>query len=225
VIAKRVLVVVAHADDEVLGCGGTIARHIKEGDSVKVVFYTDGVSSRIKNTATHAESREFASERALTALGVEHVSRFVFPDNELDSVSLLKLVKPLEKVLGSFLPQYVYTHFSHDLNIDHRLVHQAVMTACRPQSWSSVKGIFTFEVPSSTEWNSISGSKFNPNKFVDITEFWPHKSKALLEYSEELRPFPHSRSVEALEALAVWRGATVGFKKAEAFQVERILDL
>jgi LmbE family N-acetylglucosaminyl deacetylase len=218
-----ILVIAAHSDDEVLGCGGTIAKHIANGDSVTVMFMTDGVSSRGLND-DNANFRVNASIQAMDILGVKDIRQFNFPDNKMDSIPLYEVVKDIEEVINNIQPNIIYTHYSDDLNVDHRITHQAVMTACRPQVWCSVKQIFCFEILSSTEWNSYSKSKFNPNKFINIDQFWLLKKSALEAYSKEMRPHPHSRSMEAVEALAVLRGSTVGLKKAESFQIERIIE-
>lgn len=221
---KHVLVVAAHADDEALGCGGTIAKHVAQGDLVKVIFMTNGVSSRNGNSTTDESDRESAMIQALETLGVRNYQCFNFPDNQMDSIPLLSVVKVIEEVINLFQPSIVYSHFAHDLNIDHRITHQAVMTACRPIKGSSVQKILSFEVLSSTEWQSPSMIGFQGQYIVDISRYWQQKEQALLCYQEELREFPHSRSLACIEALATLRGASHGVAKAEAFQVERIMD-
>jgi LmbE family N-acetylglucosaminyl deacetylase len=222
---KRILVVVAHADDETLGCGGTIARHVANGDEVGVVFMTDGVSSRdAGDNITACEVRSSAADLALDVLGVKDRFKFRFPDNKMDSVPLLDVVQSLESILEKYQAEVIYTHFSHDLNIDHRITNQAVLTACRPQKCCPVKEIYSFEVVSATEWNSKSSSQFMAQKIVDIEFFWDKKLAALKCYSDELRPYPHSRSLECVEAQSILRGCQYGFKKAEAFFVERIIS-
>ncbi|MDW2402510.1 PIG-L deacetylase family protein [Vibrio sp. 1262-1] len=222
-MTSRVLVVAAHADDETLGCGGTIAKHVANGDHVTIVFMTDGVSSRVASKGEESEERASASQQAMDVLGVKDIRQLSFPDNKMDSVPLLEIVQAIEPVINDGQPDTVYTHFAHDLNVDHRVTHSAVMTACRPQSWSSVKKILSFEVLSSTEWNSPSQPSFQPQYIVDISDYWSKKINALKCYQEEMRAHPHSRSYECVEALATLRGATNGLKKAEAFYVERIL--
>lgn len=219
---NKVLIVAAHSDDEVLGCGGTITKHIANGDEVTVMYMTDGVSSRVLNEG--AVDRESASFNAMNILGVQDIRQSDFPDNKMDSVPLLDIVKDIEVILSDLSPNIIYTHFPYDLNIDHRVTHAAVMTACRPQSWSSVKKILSFEILSSTEWNSPSHPSFIPNYIVDISSFWNKKLAALKCYDDEMRAYPHSRSYECVEALAKLRGATNGMKLAEAFQVERIIE-
>lgn len=219
----NVLIIVAHADDETLGCAGTIAKHIAEGDHVSVIFMTDGVSSRNSSTLQHEVERNTGMDNAMNVLGVENYQCFDFPDNQMDSVPLLSIVKSIETVIDELKPNIIYSHFAHDLNIDHQITHQAVMTACRPIKGSSVREIYSFEVLSSTEWQSSSQPSFQGQYIVDITCHWHKKEQALLCYQEELRDFPHSRSLPCIEALAILRGASHGFEKAEVFQVERIL--
>lgn len=219
---KNVLVVVAHADDEILGCGGTIARHVDNGDQVTVMFIADGVSSRGDNKGM--KKRHDASHRACELVGVTSTVYLNLPDNQLDSIPLLKIVQQIERQIEKVAPYTVYTHYAGDLNIDHAIVYRAVVTACRPVPGCPVKEIFSFEVPSSTDWlpHGRSGA-FTPNFFVDISETLGRKRTALQAYDTEMRPFPHSRSHENLENLARYRGATVGVDAAEGFMVERIL--
>ena len=219
---SKVLVVAAHSDDEVLGCGGTIAKHVCQGDDVCVVFMTNGVTSR-KESPKDIKLRKYASISALKALGVSRHSQFDFPDNRMDTVALLDIVKAIENVVVDFEPTIVYTHSLHDLNIDHQITNKAVMTVCRPQTSSTVEKILAFEVLSSSEWNSPSALSFKPQYIVDISEHWNAKINALKCYNDEIRNFPHSRSYKTVEALATLRGGTNGFDKAEAFFVERIL--
>jgi LmbE family N-acetylglucosaminyl deacetylase len=221
---NSILVIVAHADDETLGCGGTIAKHVANGDEVKIIFMTNGVGSRIDHCDSDTAVRASSLCQAMSVLGVNDYQCFNFPDNQMDSVALLTIVKVIEDIITKLQPGIIYTHFAHDLNIDHRITHQAVMTACRPIKGSSVKKILSFEVLSSSEWNSTSSATFNPQYIVDINSYWQKKEQALQCYQEELRDFPHSRSLKCIEALATLRGATHGFFKAEAFQVERILE-
>ncbi len=223
-INKKILVIVAHADDETLGCGGTILKHINNGDSVHVMFMTKGISARINNKENAEEVRTASMKKAMLTLGVCHYYTFDFPDNKMDTVPLLDIVQKIEYVLNDYQPDTVYTHFSHDLNIDHQVTHQAVMTACRPIENFCVNTILSFEVLSSTEWNSKSHPQFQAQYIVDISSFWQQKVLSLSCYDEELRAFPHSRSIKCIEALATLRGATHGLKKAEAFQVERIIE-
>ncbi len=217
----KVLVVAAHADDEALGCGGTIYNHSSQGDEVYLCFLTNGVGAREDNEEA-IEARQEASAQAGDILGASKIFQFDFPDNQMDFVPLLEIVQAIESVVEEVEPSIIYTHFLHDLNVDHQLAHQAVMTACRPQSHSCVKEIYSFEVLSSSEWNSSSAPTFQANYIVNIEQSFDKKMKALACYEAEMRDFPHSRSFEAVEALATLRGACNGYAKAEAFHVERI---
>jgi len=227
-MAKNILVISAHADDEALGCGGTIAKHIAHGDSVHVVFLTNGVGSRAVHDfgATDAIARSTASMNALNVLGVHetHLTAFSFPDNSIDSVPRLEVVKALESVISKVQPAVVYTHHAGDLNIDHRYAYEATMTACRPQPGVCVREIYSYEVPSSTAWSGVSfGRYFVPTLYVDVAAYWEHKERALIAYEDEMREFPHARSSEALRSLSMFRGSQVGMQTAEAFVVERQL--
>lgn len=219
-MTKTVLVVAAHTDDEAMGCGGTIARHVAEGDQVHLLFMTDGVGSR-EVIAEEAIERLNAAHQAVKVLGVNSFTNLNFPDNRMDSVALLDIVKEVEAKITEIQPEVIYTHHLGDLNIDHQITHKAVMTACRPQPNFSVKNIYAFEVLSSTEWQTPSHMPFVPNVFIDITDYLTIKMQALKAYEEEMREAPHSRSLEHLELLAKHRGYTVGVKAAEGFMLVR----
>jgi len=223
-MTKSVTAIVAHPDDEILGAGGALSRHAHSGESVHVIFLTDGVGAR--GGKKGGEARRLAAQEACATIGVkqENIHFYNFPDNKMDSLSLLDVVQTLEKKLQELEPRVIYTHHAGDLNIDHRITHQAVLTACRPQLGSSVTAIYGFEILSSTEWATPEAqTAFIPSFYIDISEYFDIKMKALRSYDMEMRPFPHSRSYEAIEALATLRGAHVGMKKAEAFTVIRQL--
>jgi LmbE family N-acetylglucosaminyl deacetylase len=225
----NVVVVAAHPDDEVLGCGGTMARHVAHGDHVTTIIVAEGSTSRQtsrdrQSDACNLYALKQAALRANAKLGVDDVRFLEFPDNRLDGVHRLDLVKALEQVLSDLQPDCVYTHSAADLNIDHQLVHEAVLTACRPVPGQVTHTILCFEVASSTEWRGASSAApFVPNWFVDISAHHEAKVLALQEYTTEMRAWPHARSLESLEALAKWRGATIGVGAAEAFQLARHL--
>jgi LmbE family N-acetylglucosaminyl deacetylase len=208
-----VLCVAAHPDDEVLGAGGTLALHHFEGQRVCMLFLTSGVGARDGNP----DERLLMADKACAAIGAERLSHYEYPDQRLDAVDILDVTQSIEQVMRAVKPDTVYTHHFGDRNKDHRVVHDAVMTACRPVPGSSVKRIYGFEVPSSTEW----GHGFVPTRFVDISTALEPKRAALLAYDMEMRPFPHPRSMQAIDALAQWRGASAGLTAAEAFMVLR----
>lgn len=222
---KRILVVAAHADDEALGCGGTIARHVQAGDRVEVVFVADGVSARPGAAADDLARRQAATEHARQILGIAQTHFLGLPDNRLDSLPLLDIVQPLEAIIASVRPDVIYTHHLGDLNVDHRLTHQAVLTACRPQPGASVRQILAFEVLSSTEWGGACALPFVANYFVDIGSTLDTKLRALEAYALEMRPAPHSRSLVHVQGLAHHHGHCVGIEAAEAFMVIRQIQL
>lgn len=226
-MTQSILILAAHPDDEVLGCGGTIAKLADEGVSVHVAFLADGVFSRAgEQIARQLEltSRRAAAQKACEILGVKSVSFGDFPDNRMDTIPLLDITQAVETCIAKYQPEMVFTHHAGDVNIDHRRLHEAVVTACRPQHGHSVKTLLCFEVPSSTEWQ-LPGSapSFTPNWFVDISATLLRKLAALEVYAEELRAWPHPRSRQGVEHLAHWRGATVGVDAAEAFILGRQL--
>lgn len=227
--AQRVLVVAAHPDDEVLGCGGTIARHADAGDQVQLLIVAEGATSRQQRRDRSQASMDLsalalAAHRAALILGATGVELLDLPDNRLDSLDRLDLIKQIEERIERHQPQVVYVHHAGDVNVDHRRLHEAVVTACRPTPSHPVRRLLSYEVASSTEWQPPgSAPAFQPNWFVDISAQWPRKREALEAYATEMRPWPHARSIEAVEHLARWRGAQVGVEAAEAFYLLRQL--
>lgn len=219
---STIVVVAAHPDDEVIGCAGTIARHSAAGDLVHVIFMADGEQSRT-DTEHRLNDRKRAAAAAAKVLGVKSIHFLDFPDNAMDSLPFLTIVQALERQLLPLSPHVIYTHFGGDLNIDHRLTYQAVLTACRPQPSSSVRKICCFEIASSTEWSARQEAPFQPNLFIDISTVQDQVGAALQCYDKELRVWPHSRSAQAIAARQQWRGSSVGLPSAEAFMIEREL--
>ena len=223
----RILVVAAHPDDEVLGCGGTILRRISEGDEAYCVALSDGVSSRYENPSVAdfeaIGKRADCFNKASELLGFKKHWLLSLPDNRFDSVPLLEIVKTIEEVKNEVKPDIVYTHFQGDLNIDHRTTVQAVLTACRPLPEETTKEIYAFKIPSSTEWAAsvVGDSHFKPNVFIDISKTLEQKIEAMKVYKSEIKPFPHPRSPEALKASAMHWGTHAGLKAAETFMLIR----
>lgn len=224
---ERCLVIAAHPDDEVLGCGGTMRRMASEGSEVYCLILGEGITSRdgsrnaTRRSSDLEELRE-AARRVNALLGVKEVFFAPLPDNRFDSVDLLDVVKIVEYHVAELRPERVFTHSGADLNNDHRITSQAVLTACRPLPEAPVKGVFFFSVLSSTEWNFENA--FRPNFYVDIDDFLETKLEAMRIYSSELRQWPHPRSLEAIEHEARLNGAHVGRKAAEAFRIARLLE-
>jgi N-acetylglucosamine malate deacetylase 1 len=224
---KSIMVIAAHPDDEVLGCGGTIAKHIKNGDEVHCLILTKGIASRDLNKVqkkTGLNRIKKSIRKAHLILGTSSVKVENFPDNSMDSVKLLNIVKTIEKYISKYKPEIVYTHYGADVNIDHKITSQAVVAACRPLT-TMVKTILFFEVLSSTEWQ-IGGEfqKFSPNWFIDISATLNEKIESLQSYDGEIRTWPHSRSVEGVKSLAHFRGCSAGIDAAEAFCLGRHIE-
>jgi LmbE family N-acetylglucosaminyl deacetylase len=225
---NTILVIAAHPDDEVLGCGGTMARLSMEGNDVYTLILGEGITSRDKKRMRVKRGGEIAELRkqagnANKVLGVKKVYTFDFPDNRFDTVPLLDIIKTIEKIKEDIKPGIVFTHHQGDLNIDHQLTFKAVMTACRPTKGDSVKEIYSFEIPSSTEWSVPSSlTYFMPDYFVNINKSLEIKINALNEYETELRDFPHPRSLKAVELNAKQWGVKMGFEAAEAFKTIRV---
>jgi LmbE family N-acetylglucosaminyl deacetylase len=220
------LVIAAHPDDEVLGCGGAIARAAAAGDDVYICILGEGITSRFAGRndadpelirALHARSRE-----AGRLLGAREVFLHGLPDNRFDTVALLDVVKIIEQHVNELRPSVVYTQHGGDLNIDHLVTYRATLTATRPMQSTPVKAVYAYEVASSTEWAFQRFSPpFHPGLFVDIHETLERKIAAMQIYESETRAFPHPRSPEALRALARRWGTVVGVPAAEAFEVVR----
>lgn len=225
----KVLVVAAHPDDEVLGCGGTIIKHCQNGDEVHVLIMAEGITSRgnqrsVESNTKALEELHANTFRASKIMGVSSIRLALFPDNRMDSVDLLDVIKVVEEEVDSFKPDIVYTHHAGDVNIDHKLTNEAVITACRPMPGQTVKTILFFETLSSTEWQIPKINKvFLPNYFVDIEKEFKQKIKALKCYETEMRSYPHSRSYDAVKVLSYFRGFSVGKKNVEAFEIGRVI--
>jgi LmbE family N-acetylglucosaminyl deacetylase len=224
----NVLVVAAHPDDELLGCGGTAARLAREGHSVFMAILGEGITSR------HA-SREGAdpaalntlhdcSQRVADLLGVKELSLHGLPDNRFDSLPLLDVIKVVEKLIERLQPTAIYTHHGGDLNVDHQVVSRAVLTAARPLEDSPVRELYMFEIASSTEWAFQQlAPVFRPNVFVNIETTLSLKLEGMRQYESEVRRFPHPRSPEALTAIAQRWGSVAGCKAAEAFEAAMLI--
>lgn len=217
---SRVLVIAAHPDDELLGLGGTVARHAADGDEVTAVIVSEGASSRYQGGAD--ETLRASARAAAAVLGTREVRFLGLPDQQLDARPILEVIRPIEEAVSALRPEVVYTHHWGDLNRDHRVVSEAVMVACRPVGDSYPRRLICFETPSSSEWSSTDLSlQFVPNSFVDIGATVEHKLRAMACYQTEVRPAPHPRSLASLRSRAAYWGQIVGRAYAEAFVVVR----
>lgn len=223
---KKILVVAAHPDDEVLGCGATVAGLVKAGAEAYTLILGEGVTSR--DTKRDAGLRRDGLEQlkrharaANKALGVREVFFGDLPDNRFDSVALLDIVKQVEAAKRKVRPDIVFTHYENDLNIDHRRTFQAVVTATRPMRGETVKELYSFEILSSTEWNFPLS--FSPDVFWEVSGGVKAKLRAMRAYPGELAQFPHPRSLEGIELSARYWGMRTGLRAAEAFKTVRVL--
>ena len=224
----RTLVIAAHPDDEVLGCGATSARLAAEGHEVHFAILGEGITARGQSNvmANQKDQLQSHAHAAAGKIGAKSLELRQLPDNRLDTVPLLDVVKIVEELVDRLRPEVVYTHHGGDLNVDHGIVHRAVLTATRPMAGQTVREIYAFEVPSSTEWafQRIQPT-FRPNVFVDVGRTLETKIAAMECYESEVRKFPHPRSPEALRALATRWGSVVGCNAAEAFELVRSVRL
>ncbi len=227
---NRVFVVAAHPDDEVLGCGGTLLKHINQGDKVYVLFVTEGVSGRYKKNEANKSIKEI-SKREIMARKAAKIGKFKIVDFlnlknlELSNYPHNYLTNLIVKYFKKFKPDIVYTHYEHDLNIDHYHTFFSTFVASRPNNDYLIKKLLSFEIPSSTDWGiNQNGKLFCPNYFVDTFKFKRKKERLLDCYKYELRKPPHSRSLRNIHALSTYRGGIVGLNYAEAFLVNKIIS-
>lgn len=223
---KNILIIASHPDDEVLGCGGTVGRLSKEGHTIYTLILGEGVTSRDNIRNRNERENEIIDlknyvEKANKILGVKKVFFHDFPDNRFDTVPFLDIVKVIEEIKNQIKPEIIFTHYEKDLNIDHQITYRAVITATRPLKEGTVKEIYSFEIPSSTEWSYPLS--FSPDIFFNISGTIDVKLRALEEYKSELREYPHPRSLEGIKLIAKNWGMKVGLNYTEAFKIVRII--
>jgi len=230
-VNKRIMLVVAHPDDELLGLGASMNRLIRDlGAIVHVVILGEGITSRADKRDAQAFKEELEVHRsnimaAANSIGFQSNSIYDFPDNRFDTVALLDIIKVVEKEKKAFSPEIIFTHHGGDVNIDHQRTFEAVITACRPMQGEVTKAIFTFETPSGTEWRASSDPRnFIPNFFLNVSESnLRAKIDGMECYQFEKRVYPHPRSPEALKIQAQRWGVSVGTEFAEAFCLIRYI--
>ena len=221
---KRILIVAAHPDDEVLGCFGTVARLINEGYEAYTLILGEGKTSREaqRNIDNHElDILKNEIKNANDIIGIKEVFIKEFPDNRFDSVALLDIIKAIDEIKQQIQPDIIFTHYKDDLNIDHQVTYNAVITSTRPMEDESVKEIYSFEILSSTEWNYPL--TFSPDVYFDIEKTLDLKLKAMKEYKSELREFPHPRSLDGISLNSKYHGMRVGKNNVEAFKSVRII--
>ena len=223
-IPQKILVVAAHPDDEILGCGASIKKWTVAGAEAYALILAQGIASRVSESSLSISEKismlQSDSISAARIIGYNEVFFEQFPDNRMDSVDLLDVIQRVEKYIMKIKPTTILTHHNGDLNIDHQITYRSVVTACRPISDSTIKSIYSFQIPSSTEWSfPYHQSTFSPNTFVDVTETIFAKTEALACYKSEIREAPHPRSPEILEAIARQWGSVVNVNYAEALEL------
>lgn len=225
-MSKKILIVAAHPDDEVLGCFGTVSRFIKEGYEAYTLILGEGKTARddkrvAENKKDELELLNTEIVKANDIIGIKKVFVESFPDNRFDSVDLLDIIKVISKIKEEIKPDIIFTHYEHDLNIDHQITYKAVITATRPMEDECVKEIYSFEILSSTEWNYPLS--FSPDTYYDISETIDLKINAMKKYISELCEYPHPRSIEGIELNAKYQGMRIGKRYVEAFKSVRVI--
>lgn len=216
---KKALIIAAHPDDEILGCGGTIKKFATKFE-FHVLILTGGAEGRYDKEMESLLRQN--AQKANELVGTFKVYFENLPNQGLDAIPLTKVIQPIEERIALIKPEILFVHHSGDLNKDHRITYEATMTVSRPLPGQCVKKVYSYSVPSSTEWNFTEGEKvFVPNTFVEISSEIDSKIDAMKCYKSECRPYPHPRSPEAIKAYAHYFGLSVGLEYAEAFKLIR----
>lgn len=219
---NKVIVVAPHADDEIIGCGATIAKHIFDGDEVIVIIATNaskGAPELFSEQDVKVTRNE--AKNAHKVLGIKETYFLDFPAPALNAFPEFKISLELSKIFQKISANHLYLPHPGDIHQDHKAIYRAALVAARPQVNHKINNIYCYETLSETEWTPIHEKPFVPNHFVDVTEVFTKKEEAMKCFKSQIKMFPHSRSLETFEALAKFRGATVGVERAEAFIVER----
>ena len=214
-MSNNILVIAAHPDDELLGCGGTIAKHIRNGDNVCFVIVCEGSSHR---GVDQEDNEQHHALLAAKILGVQDVKMLGFPDQKLDTYTLTEIITPLEEIVNSFRPSIVYCQYGGDINRDHELLFKAIMVAVRP-TVEFIDSVYAFDTASSTEW--AYPRSFTPDTWVDINDTLELKLEAMSCYKSELCDYPHPRSLKGLENKAKAWGNQACMEAAEVFMTIR----
>jgi LmbE family N-acetylglucosaminyl deacetylase len=213
---KNVLVIGAHPDDEVLGAGGTMAKHVDAGDEVHVLIVTEGTTQQYDDDSIIEQKRHEARNCA-DVLGIEAVHFGDLPDMRLDDVPHVEINAVIESAISELSPDIVYTHSPHEVNLDHKAVYDSTLVATRPAT--DVSRVLAYETPSSTGWTGGTTAQFGADVYIDISGYVEIKIEAFSAYNSEARSFPHPRSGKSLSARATTRGSEAGFTAAEAFSL------
>ncbi len=223
-----ILIISAHPDDEVIGCGGTILKAIELGAKVSVLFLGEGVSTRYPNNENSKackaaiKFREQSALKCLKSLGIRNFKFNHFLCTRFDTYPILNFVRIIENFIGKVKPNIIFTHNESEVNIDHVVTNKATEIACRPISKLSVKKIYAYEAVCSS--NFKFKKNFSPDTYVDIKKYIKRKIKALKYYKNEIRNYPFPRSTLGIETQARYRGMQSGLEFAEAFELLRSIE-
>lgn len=219
----KVLIIAPHPDDEVLGCGGTIAKHASAGDEVYLCVVTKAYSPEWPESEVEERKKEVL--RVSEILGIKKTYFLDLPTVKLDTLPQKELNEAISQVVNEVRPEIVYVPHRGDVNRDHQLVFDSTMVATRPAHHPFIKKVLAYESLSETEWAApFAENAFIPNVFVNISRTLETKLKAMSEYKLELKQFPHPRSLEAISALAKIRGTQANLNAAEAFVLIRDIE-
>ena len=220
----NILIIAAHPDDEILGCGGLISKYVREGHSVYVHIVTDGSSSQYEGNNEIAKQKENEITEVMKMIGVKEFFRGNLPDMKLDSISHIEVNKELGRIIDKVLPDIVFTHHKGDVNKDHKIIYESTLVMARPLLGNTIKELYSYETLSSSEWGELE-ELFTPNTYIELNKNdIENKCKAMKLYKTEIREYPHPRSIEAIKNLSKYRGNQIEVKYAEAFKLIRKVD-
>lgn len=219
--AKNIIVIAPHPDDETLGCGGTILKHKADGDRVACVFITN-ITEAQGYSAQKIQERQGEIEQVSKLYGFDSVFKLNYPTTTLDSTALLKLVPDISKIFSEFQPNTVYLPNGSDIHSDHRVTFEAVMSCTKSFRYPFIEKILAYETVSETEF--ASEDAFEPNYFIDISDYLNKKLEIMKVYKSEVQEHPMPRSLKNIEALATFRGATINKNYAESYKLIKLIE-
>ena len=221
---KKILVVAAHPDDETLGAGGTILKHKANGDNVSWLIVTN-INEKDGYKKSHVELREKEIDLVAEKYNFDNVFKLEIPTSTLSTSSLFNLIPKISNIFKDLEPEVIYTMNRSDAHSDHRIIFDAVMSCTKSFRHPYLKRGLMYECISETEFGpALNENQFLPTYFVDISPYIKEKLSLMNIYKSEIGDHPFPRSMKNIEALSVFRGASVGVKNAEAFQVLKWID-
>lgn len=221
---NKVVVISAHPDDEVLGCGGTLLKHKEQKDEISWIIITN-IFEENGFSKEHVNSRQLEIEKVAKQLGIKNTFKLDYPTMELESGILPSMISKISKIFSEINPEVIYVMNRSDAHSDHRVSFDAVIACTKSFRYPSIKKVLMYECISETEFApALPERVFQPNYFVDITDHFSEKVDIMKIYESELGEHPFPRSIKNIEALATFRGASVGVRHAEAFQLIKLID-